>query len=113
MTGFAHWYSVKKQYLLEETGATETLLHVHAGLLIFVAASLLLRKRMRSPWPIVLVGVFAVVNEIVDSRASLAHVAATAGAETLADIANTAFWPLVLFLAARRWPDTGATRVRR
>ena len=112
MIGFAHRYSASKQQLLEATGATESLLHVHAGLLIFVAASLLLRKRMRSAWPIVLVGVFAIANEIVDWRASLVPATAATGAETLADIANTAFWPMVLFLAARRWPDGGGRRVR-
>ena len=40
-------YSAAKQTLAELFGATEDLLHLHAGLIIFFASALLFRRRMR------------------------------------------------------------------
>ena len=52
-------YSALKSWLSESTGAQEGLLHVHFGLLIFVVTALLLKRRMRSPWPVAAVAFFA------------------------------------------------------
>lgn len=101
LTEFALWYARGKEQVRAATGSTESLLHVHAGLLIFVVAALLLRKRMRSPLPIALVVIFALANEAVDG---LRGRPAT-GLEPLIDIVNTIWWPAVLFVLARRWPD--------
>ena len=92
-------YGGIKAWLTASTGATEDLLHVHAGLLIFVLAALLLRRKMRSPIPLALVVFFAVLNEVFDWLAGGSHQAL----EPYVDIANTLFWPTVLFLVARRW----------
>lgn len=92
-------YSGIKAWLTASTGATEDLLHVHTGLLIFVLAALLLRRKMRSPIPLALVAFFAVLNEVFDWLAGDSHRAL----EPYVDIANTLFWPTVLFLVARRW----------
>lgn len=96
-------YSAFKDWLSDYTGAGEGLLHVHVGLLIFVLAALLLKRRMRSPWPLAAVAFFAIANEIVDY----------VGPEpwplwgSAADVINTLFWPLVLFLLARRGQSLG------
>lgn len=92
-------YGGAKAWLVVSTGATEDLLHVHAGLLIFVLAALVLRRKMRSPIPLALVAFFAVLNEAFDLLAGGTHQAL----EPYVDIANTMFWPTVLFLLARRW----------
>lgn len=91
-------YVEAKQGLGEELGASEALLHVHVGLLLFVVTALLLRRRMASLLPISVVAVLALANELVDwfgpSPAPPWRAAI--------DFLNTVLWPLVLFLLARR-----------
>ena len=90
-------YAALKESMSDATGATEELLHVHFGLLIFVAAALLLRRRMHSNWPVGLVWAFALANEAVDFFAT--------GYEfgpSMLDVVNTVIWPTVLHLVARR-----------
>ena len=93
-------YGAAKQWLSAFTGASEDLLHVHAGLLIFVVSALVLKKKMRSSVPLGLVVAFALLNEVVDQ---LAGGGRQDPLEPFVDFANTVFWPIVLFLAARRW----------
>lgn len=95
----ASWYSLQKRWLGDATGASQELLHVHAGLLIFIVAALVLRRKMRSPIPIAIVIIFAALNEVVDWLAG----GPPDSLEPLWDFANTAFWPFLLFLIARRW----------
>lgn len=92
-------YSAAKSVVTTLTGATQDLLHVHAGLLIFVGSALLLRKKMRSPVPILLVVFFAALNEGVDWLSGEPSYAL----EPFVDFGNTVFWPALLFLLARRW----------
>lgn len=92
-------YRDAKRHLGDVTGAAEDLLHVHAGLLIFVLAALVLRKKMRSPVPLALVVVFALLNEVIDALAG----GSSRPIEPYVDFANTIFWPAILFLLARRW----------
>lgn len=92
-------YGQAKTWLTNYTGATEDLLHVHAGLLIFVVSALVLKKKMRSPVPLALVVLFALLNEVIDHLAG----GPQDSLEPYVDLANTVFWPTVLFLVARRW----------
>ena len=69
--------------------------------MIFGISAWLLRRRIRSLIPLALVIVFAAANELVDAFAP----GSTSAIESLADFANTVFWPTVLFLLARRWPS--------
>ena len=90
-------YAALKRGLSEATGASEDLLHLHFGLLIFVTAALLLRRRMHSNWPVGLVWAFALVNEAVDYFATGYELDTSA-----LDLLNTVLWPTVLHLVARR-----------
>jgi lipoprotein signal peptidase len=99
MTHLVTLYSAAKSGLGAVFGASEDLLHLHAGLLIFFAAALLFKRRMRSRVPIALVWVFALANELIDR---LAPERGAAAWEPVADVANTVFWPTLLFLLARR-----------
>ena len=91
-------YVHAKHVVGEQLGASESLLHVHAGLMIFVLTALLLRRRMASVWPVSVVAFLAVLNEVVDYIGpERAPWKPSAG-----DIANTVLWPVVLFLLARR-----------
>lgn len=97
-------YSEAKATLAELFGATEDLLHLHVGLIIFFAAALLFKRRMRSRVPIALVYIFAFANELIDAMSP------GSGASTLepaVDILNTVLWPTLLFLLARRRGKAG------
>lgn len=96
---FAAYYSEIKRGIEAWTGASQELLHVHAGLMIFVLASLVLRRQFHSPIPLALVAVFALFNELLD----WINGPSAYGFEPYRDIANTVFWPSILFLLARRW----------
>lgn len=90
-------YSEFKQWMGDATGASEDLLHVHLGLLIFVVVAVVFRRRMHSLWPVSLVWAFALANELVDYFAPGWQVDTSA-----LDVLNSVFWPTVLFLVARR-----------
>ncbi|MGE0179726.1 MAG: hypothetical protein AB7O91_07905 [Sphingomonas sp.] len=90
-------YSFLKQWMSDATGATEELLHLHFGLLIFVVVAVVFRRRMHSLWPVSVVWAFALANEAIDYFSSdwLLDLSAL-------DVLNTVLWPTVLFLVARR-----------
>ncbi len=90
-------YAALKESMSLATGATEELLHVHFGLLIFVTVALVLRRRMHSNWPVATVWAFALANEAVDFFAIGYEVW-----PSLLDVINTIVWPTVLHLVARR-----------
>ena len=92
-------YASAKGNLGNVLGASEDLLHVHAGLLIFFIAALVFRRRMRSWVPIALVWAFAIANELIDALSPSGNVSRW---EPAVDIANSVFWPTLLFLLARR-----------
>ncbi|WP_260483425.1 hypothetical protein [Sphingomicrobium flavum] len=96
-----HWtrqYGVWKYEISQATGASESLLHVHIGLALFIASALVFRRQLRSPLPLFIVLLFAVLNEAIDY---LGGFEAPPG-EPIIDIANTLFWPAILFVIARR-----------
>ena len=92
-------YATSKAELSTLTGASEDLLHLHAGLLILFVTALLIKRRLRSRVPIAMVWVFALANEAVDL---LSPGASASRWEPVADLANTIFWPTLLFLLANR-----------
>jgi len=94
----AHYFDAKLR-LGEWSGASQELLHVHAGLAIFVLSALLLRRKFRSPVPLALVVFFALLNEALDWFFN----PATNPLEPFWDVLNTIVWPAILFLLARRW----------
>jgi hypothetical protein len=96
LLAYAERYSAAKRALGQTFGVTDNLLHVHVGLAIFVVTALLLRRRMRSPWPLAVVTLFALLNEGVD------YLTPQTSDFSVFDVMNTVFWPGVLFLLARR-----------
>jgi hypothetical protein len=101
-------YASYKEEITVYTGMTEDLLHVHLGLAIFVVTALLLRHRMRSPWPLAVVAIISLVNEVVDY---LTHEIWEWQPNVL-DLLNTLFWPMVLFLLARRGKHPRGDKVK-
>jgi hypothetical protein len=79
------------------TGASDSLLHVHAGLAILFLARLVTRRSLATPLPFLVVAAAEAGNEIMDRL--------TYGswrvADTSLDIVNTLFWPFVLMVGLR------------
>lgn len=79
------------------TGLSDSLLHVHAGMLILILAHIVARRGLRSPIPILMVAAFEAANEILDRL----HYGSWRWADTGLDIFNTMFWPTVIFVTLR------------
>lgn len=92
-------YAELKQSLEAAVGATDDLLHLHAGLLILVVATVLFGRGVGSRLPIAMVYMLAIANELIDALGSSPE---ASGWEPALDIANTVLWPTLLFLLARR-----------
>ena len=79
------------------TGASDSLLHVHAGLAVLFLARVVTRRSLATPVPFLVVCVAALANEVMDR---LNH-GSWRWDDTLLDIANTLFWPFVLMIGLR------------
>ena len=79
------------------TGMADSLLHVHAGMAILIAARLITRRSLATPIPFAVVCVAEAANEILDRM----HYGSWRWADTSADVVNTLFWPLVLMIGLR------------
>lgn len=89
-------YSVALQWIGDRTGATDSMLHIHAGMTIFLIASFITRRPLSSPIPICAVATAEAVNELLDI-ARFGRIIP----DTIPDIINTMFWPLMLFIRMR------------
>lgn len=66
--------------------------HVNAGIALWLGSALILRRPLHSLWPLTVIIVLEVANEVVDF---FAH-DAWHWQDTIADAVATWFWPLVL-----------------
>jgi hypothetical protein len=76
-------------------------LHIYVGLLVFIAATVLLRRSLRSSLPILLVLVVACIAEAFDARDDISDLGYWRIGASMHDIVNTMFWPAILFALAR------------
>jgi uncharacterized membrane protein len=83
-------------WISEQTGLADNLLHLHAGLAIFVLAQLITRRPYHSFTPFLWVAFAEAGNEILDY-----FMASGWPADTYEDIANTLFWPFIISFTAR------------
>lgn len=97
-------YMAAVDWVAATTGFEDRLLHVHAGLLIFVVVKLGFRRSFASPLPLVCVYAGELINEIFDR---LHH--GRWMPDTGSDILYTVFWPTILFILIR-WFSTGSAR---
>jgi hypothetical protein len=79
------------------TGASDSLLHVHAGLAVLLAARVVTRKSLATPVPFVIVCFAELTNEILDR---INH-GSWLWRDTSLDVLNTLFWPFVLMVGLR------------
>lgn len=94
-------YNALKTQLSEFLGISKDALHIHIGLIIFLVASLVLRRPLSSwiPWLSLLA--FEVVNEFMDAFHMHGGPSRMEIAGSLKDILNTMFWPTMMLLVLR------------
>lgn len=83
--------------LSNETGASDSLLHVHAGMAVLLIARTITGKSLATPIPLLVVLVAGLVNEVLDR---INH-GQWRWADTSLDMLNTLFWPVVLMIGLR------------
>ena len=98
------WYGIK-QWLSLSTGLGMDALHVHAGVLLQLLAALVLRRRLASPLPWLLVLLFVVANEYHDYGYEIWRDRAAQRAEAFRDSWNTLLLPTLIMVLARYAPQ--------
>jgi hypothetical protein len=86
-------------WISDGTGLSDTLLHIHAGMIVFSFARLVSKKALGTFIPFAFVTGAELINETLDF---LGH--GMRWGDTLSDIANTLLWPLVVTLVVRLQP---------
>lgn len=81
------------------TGLPDAILHIHAGLAILLLTRLVSGRSLATFIPFAVVVVAELGNEVMDYLAY-----GMRWGDTLADIANTLFWPFVISLGVRLRP---------
>ncbi|AMU95647.1 hypothetical protein AOA14_13615 [Sphingopyxis terrae subsp. terrae NBRC 15098] len=79
------------------TGLPDAMLHLHAGMLIFLATALVVRRGLHDILPLGIVIIAACGNEVLD-RINLGN---WNWPDTRMDLFNTIVWPLATLLVAR------------
>jgi len=92
----ARYYEIIRS-IGDGTGASDSLLHVHAGLAVLFLARIITRRSLATPVPLLVVCVAAVGKEVMDRLAY----GSWRWDDTLLDLVNTLFWPLVLMIGLR------------
>jgi hypothetical protein len=83
--------------IAEGTGASDSLLHVHAGLAVLLLARLMTGKSLATPVPFAIVCVAEFANELLDR---INH-GSWLWTNTALDVLNTLFWPFILMVGLR------------
>lgn len=108
-----HDWHQAKEWLEHAVGLNMDALHIYVGLAILVAAALILRRPLRSPWPWLMVLALELGNEYYDWTYEVwpGFERQLQVAEGLRDIWNTMALPTFLLIASRWFPRlfTGRT----
>lgn len=90
-------YHIQTLWLAETTGLPEAILHIHAGMIIFLVTALITRQPFDHPLPLLMVVILEGGNEFLD-RIQLGN---WNWPDTKSDLINTIAWPLAVFVAAQ------------
>lgn len=99
MTELARRYHAVILWLGEVTGQSDIVLHIHAGMAVFVLARLLTGRSFGTFVPFGFVLLAEVGNEVLDRLAT-----GTWSNDTGMDLVNTLFWPLAISVGVRWRP---------
>jgi hypothetical protein len=94
---FAAAYESLILWIGDGTGASDSLLHVHAGLAVLLLARILTGRSLATPVPFAVVCCAELANEILDR---INH-GSWLWRDTSLDVLNTLFWPFVLMVGLR------------
>jgi hypothetical protein len=94
---FPALYESATHWIGDGTGATDTLLHVHAGLAVLFLARVLTRWSLATPIPFLIVCAAELANEVMDYLSY----GSWRMPDTLIDFVNTLFWPFMLMVGLR------------
>lgn len=97
---FVHHYERAIEWIVAQCPQPDKFAHTYAGLTIWLFAAVLLRRKLSSPWPVVVVALCELANECVDR---LAH-GSWNWPDTIRDVIATLFWPTVIMLVMRWKP---------
>lgn len=92
----ANLYHHVIEWVGDGTGAPDTILHIHAGMAVLFLARLITGRSLATPIPLAFVFLAEFANEVLDYL----HFGRVLP-DTWSDIANTIFWPTVLFIGLR------------
>ncbi len=101
-----------KLAVVEFTGLHMDALHVHAGVLGQIAAALVLRRTLASPWPWLLVLLVALGNEWFDLAYEIWPTRDEQYGESVTDLWNTMLLPTLLLLGCRFLPGLFVKRAQ-
>jgi hypothetical protein len=93
-------FQTAKLLAMEVTDLGKDALHVHVGLIVFLATAVLLKRSFADWRPIGMVLLASVAGELWDLVSAFALNKAV-WAESFKDVLNTMFWPAALFGLAR------------
>jgi hypothetical protein len=89
----------------DTTGLPDQLLHIHAGLIIWLVAAIAIARPLSSPIPLSLVYAAELGNEVLDRLNHGRWMPDTAG-----DVINTVVWPTLIWLTLRLQTSVGRKR---
>jgi len=94
---FPALYGALIAWIGDGTGASDTLLHVHAGLAVLFLARIVTRRSLATPVPFLVVCAAELANELMDYLSY----GSWRWSDTALDVVNTLFWPFVLMVGLR------------
>lgn len=96
------WEAIKHAGLPDGQAMRATL-HFHIGLGVYLLVGAISRQGLRSWAGLLLISVLEIGNEVLDLMRFFPKVPAWLWHDTLADLFNTLFWPVVLYVFASFW----------
>lgn len=94
LSSITQYYEELIRWIGDGTGASDALLHVHAGMAVLLVARLITGRSLATPVPFAFVCLAEFANEVLDR---LNH-GSWRWADTSLDVINTLFWPLILMI---------------
>jgi hypothetical protein len=107
--GLATSYHRFVEWIGDGTGLPDTILHIHAGMLVLMIARVVSGRSLGSFVPLAVVVAAEACNEIMDRLAF----GSWRWSDTMLDVVNTLFWPTVICLGVRLRPLAARRRGRR
>ena len=103
---FPNIYAEIIRWIGDGTGASDSLLHVHAGMAVLFIARIVTGRSLATPVPFLCVCAAELANELLD-RLSYGS---WRWWDAALDVVNTLFWPFILMvgLRFRRLQETGS-----